>query len=66
MLSTNLARWMGRRGLHYGWLVAAITFLTALSSSAALGLPGALLKPLSQEFGWTVDQISPCVSPCSA
>jgi MFS family permease len=58
MLSTRLAQRLGRHGLHYGWLVAAITFLTALSSSAALGLPGALLKPLSHEFGWSVDQIS--------
>ena len=58
MFSTRLAHRMGRHGLHYGWIVAAITFLTALSSSAALGLPGALLKPLSREFGWSVDQIS--------
>lgn len=53
-----LARWMAARGLHYGWVVVAVTFCTALSSSAALGLPGALLQPLSREFGWSVDQIS--------
>ena len=53
-----LARWVAARGLHYGWVVVAVTFCTALSSSAALGLPGALLQPLSREFGWSVDQIS--------
>jgi predicted MFS family arabinose efflux permease len=58
MLANRLAQWMAARGVHYGWVVAAITFLTALSSSAALGLPGALLQPLSKEFGWSVDQIS--------
>jgi predicted MFS family arabinose efflux permease len=58
MLSHRLANWMEARGLHYGWVVVAVTFLTALSSSAALGLPGALLQPLSREFGWSVDQIS--------
>ena len=58
MLSHRLARWMEARGLHYGWVVVAVTFLTALSSSAALGLPGALLQPLNREFGWSVDQIS--------
>jgi len=58
MLSTRLAHSMRARGLHYAWLVAAVTFLTALTSSAALGLPGALLQPLSREFGWSVDQIS--------
>jgi MFS family permease len=29
-----------------------------LTSSAALGLPGAFLQPLSREFGWTTEQIS--------
>jgi sugar phosphate permease len=58
MLSHRLARWMAARGLHYGWVVVAVTFFTALSSSAALGLPGALMQPLSREFGWSVDQIS--------
>lgn len=58
MLSQRLANRMAARGLHYGWVIVAVTFLTALSSSAALGLPGALLQPLSREFGWSVDQIS--------
>jgi MFS family permease len=49
---------MAARGFHYGWVIVAVTFLTALSSAAALGLPGALLQPLSREFGWSVDQIS--------
>src|SRR5260221_14356177 len=26
--------------------------------SAALGLPGAMLQPLSREFGWSTEQIS--------
>jgi predicted MFS family arabinose efflux permease len=57
-LSGTLARRLAARNIHYGWVVAAVTFCTALSSSAALGLPGALLQPLSREFGWSVDQIS--------
>ncbi len=58
MLSQPVATWLGRRGIHYAWVIVAISFFTALSSSAALGLPGALLQPLSKEFGWSVDQIS--------
>ncbi|RYF09049.1 MAG: MFS transporter [Comamonadaceae bacterium] len=58
MLSQSAARFLHRHGIHYGWLVAAITFLTMLTMSAALGLPGAMLQPLSKEFGWTTDQIS--------
>ncbi|MES2261934.1 MAG: MFS transporter [Pseudomonadota bacterium] len=58
MFAQPLSDWLERRGFHYAWVIAALTFLTALSSAAALGLPGALLQPLSKEFGWNVDQIS--------
>lgn len=58
MFAQSLSNWLQRRGLHFSWVIVALTFLTALSSSAALGLPGALLQPLSQEFGWDVEQIS--------
>jgi sugar phosphate permease len=54
LVSTNLTR----RGLHYAWVIAAVTFLAMLTTSAALGLPGAMLQPLSKEFGWTTDQLS--------
>jgi sugar phosphate permease len=37
---------------------AAVTFLAMLTTSAALGLPGAMLQPLSKEFGWTTDELS--------
>jgi sugar phosphate permease len=58
MFAQPLSNWLQRRGLHFSWVIVALTFLTALSSSAALGLPGALLQPLSKEFGWDVEQIS--------
>ena len=28
MISSSLAAALGRRDLHYGWVVAAVTFLT--------------------------------------
>ena len=49
---------LDRRGIHYAWIIAAVTFLAMLTTSAALGLPGAMLQPLSKEFGWPTDQIS--------
>ena len=58
MFSQPLSAWLDRKGLHFSWLIVGITFLTMLTSSAALGLPGALLQPLSREFGWNTDQIS--------
>ncbi len=58
MLAPRISRWLERRGIHYAWLVTCIAFLTMLVSSAALGLPGAFLQPISREFGWTTADIS--------
>jgi predicted MFS family arabinose efflux permease len=53
-----LSRRLARANVHYGWVMLAIVFLTMLMSSAALGLPGAFMRPLGGEFGWTTGQIS--------
>jgi predicted MFS family arabinose efflux permease len=58
MFSQRIATALDRRGIHYGWIVAGVTFLALLTTSAALGLPGAMLKPLSQDFGWATDRLS--------
>ncbi len=49
-------------GLHYGWIVAAITFLTLLAAAGIRATPGVLMVPLEQEFGWTRASISFAVS----
>jgi MFS family permease len=58
MFAQSLSTWLARRQIHYAWIIAAITFLTMLVTSAALGLPGALLQPLHAEFGWSTEDIS--------
>jgi sugar phosphate permease len=58
MLSTQLAAWLGRRGIHYAFVIVAITFLTMLVTAGTMGLPGALILPLGKEFGWDVGQVS--------
>jgi MFS family permease len=58
MLAQTLSRWLDKRNIHYAWVIAALAFLAMLSTSAALGLPGALLQPVSREFGWDVGAIS--------
>ena len=58
MIAQAFALFLARRGVHYGWVVAAVTFFAMLTTSAALGLPGAMLQPLGKEFGWTTDQLS--------
>ena len=58
MLSDILAPVLARRGIHYGWAVVAVTFVTMLATSAAMGMPGVLLLPLKDEFGWDLGTIS--------
>lgn len=58
MLSSLIAPALARRGIHYGWVMVALTFLVALSSAGALGVLGALLLPLQAETGWDTGSIS--------
>ena len=58
MFANALARRLSRHGIHYGWVIIAVTFLTALTTAGAVGVPGALILPLTKEFGWDTAQIS--------
>jgi sugar phosphate permease len=53
-----LARRLKRAGVHYGWATVAIVFLLLLSTAGCMGISGALIIPLTKEFGWTTEQIS--------
>ncbi|WP_349436919.1 MFS transporter [Pararhizobium sp. A13] len=58
MISTNVADWMAKKEIHYGWVVAATTFLTMLATAGAMGSAGVMIQPLHQEFGWDIADIS--------
>jgi predicted MFS family arabinose efflux permease len=58
MLSSLVAPVLFRRGIHYGWLMVLITFLTMLATASAIGMPGILMVPLKNEFGWDTSAIS--------
>ncbi|SCX21624.1 Regulatory protein UhpC [Agrobacterium sp. DSM 25558] len=58
MISTGVAGRMAARKLHYGWVVAATTFLTMLATAGAMGSAGVMIQPLHQEFGWDIADIS--------
>ncbi len=53
-----LTRFFGRLGIHYGWVVAFVTFFAALVAAGAVGSVGVMLIPLQLEFGWTQAEIS--------
>ena len=58
MISNRLAALLARHDIHYGWVVAAVTFVLLLGTAAAMGSAGILIQPLEQEFGWTNAEIS--------
>lgn len=58
MFARRVATSLERRRIHYAWVIASVTFFAMLTTSAALGLPGAMLQPLSKEFGWSIDELS--------
>jgi hypothetical protein len=49
MLADRLARALAARGIHYGWAMAALAFFYVVFSTSALGVPGVLILPMSQE-----------------
>jgi len=58
MFARAVSRRLDQLHVHYAWVVLSIAFLTMLISSAALGLPGAFMRPFSRDFGWTTAAIS--------
>src|SRR6516165_250955 len=58
MFARALARRLSRAGVHYGWAIVAIVFLLALTAQGSMGISGALIVPLTKEFGWSTEQIS--------
>lgn len=51
-----------RHGIHYGWVLVAVTFLLVLVGAGVRSAPGVLIKPLEQDFGWSRAQVSYALS----
>ena len=57
-----LAKVTSRFGIHYGWLVIAVCFTVLLVAAGIQSIPGIIILPLQQEFGWTRSAISLAIS----
>jgi predicted MFS family arabinose efflux permease len=53
---------MSRRTVHRAWVVAAVAFVAIVGAAGFRAVPGVLIHPLHQEFGWSVGTISAAVS----
>ena len=58
----RLARRLDGRGIHYGWVVAAVSFLTLITAAGFRSTVGVLIVPLQDEFGWSRATISAAVA----
>ncbi|MET9761449.1 MFS transporter [Streptomyces sp. NPDC006372] len=52
----------GRGRVHRAWFVAAVTFVTIIGAAAFRSVPGLLIDPLHDEFGWSRGTIGAAVS----
>ncbi|MFB9386365.1 MFS transporter [Pseudonocardia petroleophila] len=50
------------RRIHPAWWVAAVTFLALVGAAGFRAVPGVLMEPLQNEFGWSVTTISAAVA----
>jgi MFS family permease len=58
MLADRLASYAAARNVHYGWVVAAVAFFYILFASSAVGIPSVLIRPISDELGLTISELS--------
>ena len=49
--SAAVARRLDSRGIHYGWVIAGVSFLTLVTAAGFRSTVGVLIVPLQDEFG---------------
>ena len=58
-MSLERSSWITRRvGIHYAWVVAAVTLVVLIVTAGIRATPGVLMVPLEMEFGWRRTVIS--------
>ena len=52
-MPSDRSSWITRRvGIHYAWVIAAVTFVVLIVTAGIRATPGVLMVPLEMEFGW--------------
>jgi len=50
------------KGIHYAWVISALTFLVLLVAAGVRTAPGVFIKPFEDEYGWSRGSISLAVA----
>jgi predicted MFS family arabinose efflux permease len=58
MTAEALAPRLAARGIHYGWVILGVGFFYSLFATSALGVPGVLILPMSQDLGMSIGELS--------
>jgi len=58
MFIDQLASYAAARRIHYGWVITALAFFYILFSSSALGIPSVLIRPMAEELGISISELS--------
>ena len=62
MLAKLLSIKLEKAGIHYGWVMAALAFLTTVFSSATLSIPQLLILPLTETFDWKISDVTTAIA----
>ena len=62
MYAHFLEKKLSNYGIYYGWVIALMTFLTTVFSSAVVSIPQVLIIPLTKTFGWNISDISSAIA----
>src|SRR4051794_41729612 len=66
MTGKAMAGWQpalaARFGVHYGWVVVAVTLPTLLVAAGLRASPGVIIRPWEAEFGWDRAAISTIIA----
>src|SRR6476661_9385640 len=53
---------MPRGGIHWAWVVAAVSFIAILGAAGFRSVPGVMMNPLHHEFGWSHEVVGLAMS----
>ena len=58
LFAASLAPRLLRHGVHYGWVIVALTMLISICTSASVSLTGVIILPMIEEFEWSRADVS--------